>query len=135
MDEETKKRIEGLETRIAVLEAIGEHTWNILKENFEKLANSVEENRVSGLDLSAKIWGEVQKLQERGEGSWALHKTAKKLLEFHGERLNGIGLDLARLDEAYYHIFPERLKQDVHLQRQLKALRSKQEPDADPEGA
>ena len=58
MDEETKKIIEALEAKIAALEAKSNHRWEVVKDNITTLANNVETNRVSGLDLSAKIWGE-----------------------------------------------------------------------------
>jgi hypothetical protein len=36
---------------------------------------------------------------------------------------------MQKLDAIYYHIFPDRLKQDVEFERQLDALKSRPRPD------
>jgi hypothetical protein len=40
---------------------------------------------------------------------------------------------LQKLNQVYYHVFPDRLEQDIRLQEQLNALNLKPAPDADPQ--
>jgi hypothetical protein len=61
-----------------------------------------------------------------------LFKNMDEHLTFHGECLADVGLDIIKLFEAYYHIFPERARQDAQVSKQLAALRSKAKRDADP---
>jgi hypothetical protein len=40
--------------------------------------------------------------------------------------------ELIKLKDAYYHVFPERLAQDVKFEKQMDALMAKPSPSADP---
>ena len=42
---------------------------------------------------------------------------------------------LNKLDEVYYHVFPDRLAQDERFEKQLDALMPKPKGDADPKKA
>ena len=56
----------------------------------------------------------------------------KGIIDVQGDQIDGILRDIMRLDQAYYHVFPERLAPDVRLLDQLDALTSKPKPDANP---
>jgi septal ring factor EnvC (AmiA/AmiB activator) len=61
-------------------------------------------------------------------------KDAQRIvaLEVHSDFLR---LDSQRWDEVYYNVFPERLRQDVKLQKQLHSLERPAKPeDEEPKG-
>ena len=46
------------------------------------------------------------------------------------QAIDDIRLKIQKLDEVYYHVFPDRLRKDVQFEQQLRALNSP--PDTDP---
>jgi hypothetical protein len=132
MDEEIEKRLAALEAKIADMKAEEAFHFDQIKKNFSIAHERMEDQRKTSHKIHELMWGEIKKLQEREEGSFALHKAAKDSSTAQHDMLHQVSRDISKLYDVYYHIFPERLKQDVQLQRQLDALKSKQNPGADP---
>jgi hypothetical protein len=154
MNGDNDTRIAELEKQIESLKALldGEiaRAANERKENIDKrieylgLIKSVNDNlgkdigfaeqqiQINRDDLNRayEIFGLIEtrlKLLEKTE-DWA----KKSLKEVMREQLR-VRREMMRYDDAYYHVFPERLAQDVRLLNQLGALTSRPDPDADPE--
>lgn len=133
MDDETKKLFEALEAKIADLKAEEAFHFEQIKKNFSVAHERMEKQRELSLKIEKLMWSEVQRLQQRSEDHWKLHKSAKEWMDIQDEMLDQHSLDISKLYDVYYHVFPERLKQDVQVQRQLKALKSKPASDTDPD--
>jgi hypothetical protein len=139
MDEETKKRFEALEAKIADVKADEAFHFEQIKKNFTIVQNRMEEQiesstKVETLLLSAikQISKDLERLQKHEDSNLRIFKNMDEHLNFHGECLADTGLDIIKLFEAYYHVFPERVRQDAQVSKQLAALRSKRTRDAGP---
>lgn len=87
--------------------------------------------------LEAKFMALEKKVLAEAENLDALYKYVNKLrADVVTMAADEIYL-VERLDEAYYHVFPERFEQDRRFERQLKNLMRKPKPkgDADPKDA
>ncbi|WP_036263135.1 hypothetical protein [Methylocapsa aurea] len=70
-------------------------------------------------------------LNERCDAVPAIVKVLKEIIDAQREELESMRRRMMKYDDAYYHIFPERLAHDVRLLDQLDALTSKPVSDAD----
>ncbi len=154
------KKLEKLENRIIRMEpymaAPGETHSGIVKRVIaleEKAATAAGEvssdilERIVTLESQVKkayvvfeiIDETMRKLNKNEE--FLEHKIDKigKLCALQNERIKylekehdveRLDRDSMRLNQVYYHVFPERLSQDIKLKDQLNALNSKPAPDA-----
>jgi hypothetical protein len=70
-------------------------------------------------------------LSKRGDDFIEMIKSLRAIIDIQDRAIERLQLDRMKFDEAYYHIFPDRLEQDVRLFDQLEALNSKPVPDVD----
>lgn len=88
------------------------------------------------LNKAYEIFGLVDtrlKVLERHDGSHnKMVRSIKAIIDVHDGQIERLLREVMRLDECYYHVFPERLAQDARLLNQLASLTSKPTPDAKP---
>ncbi len=121
-------------------------------ENIERILKA-HSSVFNAIDKSVTAaWDAIEQLQRRSDndGQWLdmIEKRLEILLRHdkeHKERyidvmnridkntavIAALGSDTMRLNEVYYHVFPERLEQDNRLDRQLNALTAKPLPGAE----
>jgi hypothetical protein len=73
----------------------------------------------------------VTDAHKRCDGLDGAIRILKRMVDTHTDEWARMRREKMRCDEAYYHIFPERLAQDVKLSDQLDALTSKASPDGE----
>ena len=52
-------------------------------------------------------------------------KADDELHKLHRRSINNINMELEKFEDAYYHVFPDRLKQDVETAEQMDKIQGK----------
>jgi len=154
MDEEIKNKFAELEAKIESLQSL----VATKETEFKAHRNEWAEMRIKDLELLEDVESRLVKavkyiLHELGYGRERedeADETARKIpagwraldleifekmafleawLTVSDKREN---FELIKLKDAYYHVFPERLAQDVKFEKQMDALMAKPSPSADP---
>jgi hypothetical protein len=123
-----KERMTNIDRRVEYLDIIKSVNDSFGKD-ISLAQKHIQINR-DDLNRAYEIFGLIEtrlKLLEKHDG--LAKNSLKKILS---EQLR-VHREMMRFDDAYYHIFPERLPQDIRLFDQLGALTSKPDPDVDPE--
>ena len=156
MDEEDKERFLLLEQRVKSLEALLKDNIARTRKQYETDRDNRTEffTLMKGLEdrlnLHGKKFDDVcdqidihhDDLNKAYE-IFGLVETRLKILEKHDDEAQAalkpimqeqvrVTRELMRLDDAYYHVFPDRLAQDIRVYDQLAALNIKPLPDANP---
>jgi hypothetical protein len=118
------------DARIADLEA----KFETLQALVTKEATRAAERRKTVSDDLIELCTMIQKVSKKCSLDDVLPHI-QAILDIHRDQIDKVHLDIEKLHEAYYHVFPDRLKQDVLLGRQLDALTSPPASDADPKKA
>lgn len=110
----------GIDTRIEHLKII-KSVNDRLSEHIERAQRWEEKHRDDGIEVLQLIVRHSDSLCEKAE---TIKLIGKEQLLMRREFM--------RLDEVYYHVFPERLSQDIKFLDQLAALGPTPAPDVDP---
>jgi len=158
MEKNNDARITDLEAKIATLQALvsqeAMRSAELRKENEDFKRQVTIFNKAFELtdETFKRVDDYTQWLKEKVESTWKLtllnderaeilvrHDDchgkmlghAKAMIDAHTDQIKSLQLDMTQMRDAYYHIFPERLKQDVQWGRQFDALIPKPPPDTD----
>lgn len=109
---DTNERVEALEARITSFEAKLTET-NTLINKAEKFAMRLH------VDQSVTTEGLRRKLKT----VFDLMRSQKKWAEAESDLLGDTRNEIMKLTEVYYHVFPERLAQDMRVVEQMSAAK------------
>lgn len=149
MSNEIDPRIKQLEDRLTKVESTFTKDVSNLSERISTCADAIQ---VVAQTLP-KTWDGIEKVQEDLDRAYklldledqrlvtlekhdALHGEmlghAKAMIDAHTGLIEDLLCDMMKMREAYYHVFPDRLPQDIRVFDQLDSLTSKPKPDAEP---
>jgi ribosomal 50S subunit-associated protein YjgA (DUF615 family) len=114
-----EKRLELLTLMKGLDDRLAEHI-----ERAQKWEQNNRDTRIEILQLIVRL--------SKNDDLKPIIEPLKGIVDVHRDQIDGILRDIMRLNDAYYHVFPERLAPDVRLLGQLDALTFKPKPDADP---
>lgn len=139
MEAEINKRIVELETRIIELEKNSDFRWQQTKHNFllvqerlEKGVDALIQRDQIALDNIEELYKNDKAINDKLSDSI---KILKSMIDALGDEQQRARLETMKYDDAYYHIFPDRLAHDVKLSDQLDGLTSKPPSDASGKGS
>jgi hypothetical protein len=129
MDDETKALIAKLEARIEELELNGEFRWKQVKDNFTLAHERIETQRELSLKIETLLDKRIGWLEASRDKTDKFSKYLAAEIAKSCDDLVYIDTQIERLDQVYYHVFPDRLVQDALVRRQISKLDSKTVPD------
>jgi hypothetical protein len=116
---ETDERLRSLEERVVSLES----SLAAANTNTDQLRDLV-------VRLNVEHQLSITLLQRKMAEWFELLRTQKKWADAESDLLRDTRREMTKLRGAYYHVFPERLAQDVRVEEQIEALNGKPHPDA-----
>jgi hypothetical protein len=107
-----------------------------IRTQAEQIAKQVLENGVDGYSqIEIKLSVSLKMLQSDQDKLYAIIASQQKIIDAMDELLDDTRRELRKLDQVYYHVFPDRLEQDVRLGEQLRALKIVPGADGEKKGS
>jgi uncharacterized coiled-coil protein SlyX len=123
MDTENENRIKKLENRIAAYDELMPVLFAEVKKFH--LGMEIIEERVNDLfRLDGLNWKNHRSYNK-------FYEQIPPVIDSHAVAIEALQRVMLRMEDVYYHIFPERLTQDAKFSEQLAALKIKLVPDVD----
>jgi len=120
---DTNKTAMTLEERVLRLEAAARASQAEADDLYARLKKSAE--TVSAL---------TDHMLKRDNELFALMEKQKTWAEAESDLLRKTRREMLKLSDVYYHVFPERLAEDVRRLEEQEAVNSNGAPDADKKG-
>jgi hypothetical protein len=78
---------------------------------------------------------DIKMLQSDQDNLYSIIKRQQEMIDAMHVLLHETRCELQKLNQVYYHVFPDRLEQDVRLDEQLRALKIVPGADGEKKGS
>jgi hypothetical protein len=102
----------------------------------EQIKKQIAEEGIAGYSpKELEFFMDIRLLKYKEKKLSAVVLKQQEYIEALSELLDATRNELQKLDEVYYHVFPDRLEKDVRLGNQLRALKMVPGVDGDKKGS